>query len=265
VDALGRSAEKPEWGKVILGQPEPSPPQRPAEIQTLANDLAGAGKVVIVTATSDPVAASLAALLAGALGGKAKVFILTDYGNASDIVKSQPGLRSVEEVLRKIDGGQVKNLLTLGVDLVSSYPGLPVEEKLGRLDHLIAGSSFPTETTRRAEIVLPTTLWIEEDAVRAGKRWQSAVPPPGAAQSYGKILASIAAAGGRELHAKSMEAAPPRKVPIRELCLELIEEARKEPAAPRVKSTETKFAGGWLTGYSDWVRARFARCRAPLH
>ncbi len=77
-----------------------------------------------------------------------------------------PGVgRSAWEMLDAIgsDGG-VHALLVMGSNIAVSAPdSTRVQRRLADLDFLVVADMFVSETARRADVVLPTTQWAEED------------------------------------------------------------------------------------------------------
>jgi assimilatory nitrate reductase catalytic subunit len=77
-----------------------------------------------------------------------------------------PGVgRSAWEMLDAMgrDGG-IRALLVMGSNIVVSAPdSARVERRLADLDFLVVGDIFLSETARRADVVLPTTQWAEEE------------------------------------------------------------------------------------------------------
>src|SRR5690606_42143860 len=97
-----------------------------------------------------------------------------------------PG-RSASELLSALGtGGGPRALLLFGSNPVVSAPrAAAVEERLGALDLLVVADFVPSETARRADVVLPAAQWAGECGTvtnpegRALRRRRAAPPPPG--------------------------------------------------------------------------------------
>lgn len=79
-----------------------------------------------------------------------------------------------------------KALFVMGSNLVVSAPrSSHIEERLAALDFLCVSDIFLSETAARADVVLPTAQWAEEDGTmtnlegRVIRRRRATVPPPG--------------------------------------------------------------------------------------
>jgi assimilatory nitrate reductase catalytic subunit len=110
-----------------------------------------------------------------------------------------PG-RSAWEMLDAMgrDGG-VRALLVMGSNpLVSAAPDAShVEERVHELDFLAVCDFFLSDTAQRADVVLPTTQWAEEDGTMTNFEGrvvlrQAAVPPPPEVRSDLAVLAGLA-------------------------------------------------------------------------
>ncbi|MEU9841497.1 molybdopterin oxidoreductase family protein [Actinomadura sp. NPDC048032] len=109
-----------------------------------------------------------------------------------------PG-RSAYELLSALgteDGP--KALLLFGSNPVVSAPrAAAVQERLGALDLLVVADFVPSETARRADVVLPTAQWAEESGTMTNLegrvlRRRRAVRPPGGVRTDLEILAALA-------------------------------------------------------------------------
>jgi assimilatory nitrate reductase catalytic subunit len=109
-----------------------------------------------------------------------------------------PG-RSAYELLTALgtDGG-AKALLLFGSNPVVSAPhASAVQERLAALDFLAVADFVPSETARRADVVLPTTQWAEESGTITNLegrvlRRVLAVRPPDGVRTDLEVLAAIA-------------------------------------------------------------------------
>jgi len=104
-----------------------------------------------------------------------------------------PG-RTLPEMLGAGDGqgaeprpAPVRLLISAGEDLALAEPMLPGAQAALEQAFLVALDSLPTETTRRADVVLPLATWVEEEGTytnceRRVSRVRQAVTPPGEAR-----------------------------------------------------------------------------------
>jgi len=107
------------------------------------------------------------------------------------------------EIMRKIDRGEIKGLLSICFNPKVSLPDNNfVARCLDKLDFYVAIDFFLNETARHADIVLPGSLHEEDEGIvtqiegRAIKI-NKAVDPPGEARQDWRIIQDIAAALGR--------------------------------------------------------------------
>ncbi|TDC82125.1 molybdopterin-dependent oxidoreductase [Actinomadura sp. 7K507] len=91
-----------------------------------------------------------------------------------------------------------KALLLFGSNPVVSAPGAAaVEERLGALDLLVVADFVPSETARRADVVLPAAQWAEESGTMTNLegrvlRRRRAVPPPDGVRTDLEIIGALA-------------------------------------------------------------------------
>jgi assimilatory nitrate reductase catalytic subunit len=108
--------------------------------------------------------------------------------------------RSAYELLDSLgrDGG-VRALLVFGSNPAVSAPrAAHIEERLDALDFLMVSDFFLSETAERADIVLPSAQWSEEEGTMTNLEGrviyrQRATAPPAGVRSDLEILASLAA------------------------------------------------------------------------
>ncbi len=126
----------------------------------------------------------------------------------------QPGVDAYE-LIRKIDTGEIKGLLSICFNPVVSLPDNNfVRQALEKLDFFVAIDFFMSETARYADIVLPGSLQEEDEGTvtqTEGRiiKINKAVDPPGEARPDWQIIQDIAKALGRE---KGMTFAGPREM-----------------------------------------------------
>ncbi|WP_418152810.1 molybdopterin oxidoreductase family protein [Actinoalloteichus caeruleus] len=109
-----------------------------------------------------------------------------------------PG-RSAYELLDALGGPDgPRALLVFGTNPVVSAPRAGhVTERLAALDLLVVADFVPSETTRIADVVLPTTQWAEEDGTMTNLegrvlRRRAAVPPPPGVRTDLEVLSALA-------------------------------------------------------------------------
>ncbi len=115
----------------------------------------------------------------------------------------QPGVDAYE-LVRKIDAGEIKGLLSICFNPVVSLPDNNfVRQALEKLDFFVAVDFFLSETARYADVVLPGSLQEEDEGTvtqTEGRviRIRKAVEPPGDARADWRIIQDIAKALDRE-------------------------------------------------------------------
>ncbi|MCP2242685.1 molybdopterin oxidoreductase family protein [Lentzea aerocolonigenes] len=112
-----------------------------------------------------------------------------------------PG-RSAYEMLDRL-GVDVRVLLVMGSNVVVSAPHSDhVGDRLRALDFLVVSDFFLSETAARADVVLPTAQWAEEDGTVTNfegrvLRRRRALPPPEGVRTDLEILRALADRLGR--------------------------------------------------------------------
>ena len=115
----------------------------------------------------------------------------------------QPGADAYT-IIRKIDSGEVRGLLTISFNPLVSLPDATfVRRMLEKLEFYVAIDFFLNETARHADIVLPGSLQEEDEGTVTqveGRviKINQAVRPPGDARQDWRIIQDIARALGRE-------------------------------------------------------------------
>ena len=119
--------------------------------------------------------------------------------------KEMPGAGvDAYELIRKIDRGEIKGLLSLCFNPLVSLPDNKfVREALEKLEFYVAIDFFLNETAHHADIVLPGSLQEEDEGIVTqieGRviKINPAVDPPGEAKQDWRIIQDIARALGRE-------------------------------------------------------------------
>ncbi|MFN8626746.1 MAG: molybdopterin oxidoreductase family protein [Candidatus Binatia bacterium] len=124
------------------------------------------------------------------------------WGMAADELP-QPGVDAYE-IVRKIDRGEIRGLLSVCFNPVVSLPDNNfVRQALEKLDFYVAIDFFLSESARHAHVVLPGSLHEEDEGTVTqveGRviRINKAVAPPGDARADWRIIQDLARALGRE-------------------------------------------------------------------
>jgi len=119
------------------------------------------------------------------------------------------------EILRKVDRGEIKGLLSISFNPLVSLPDNAfVRRMLEKLDFFVAIDFFLTETARHADVVLPGSLHEEDEGTvttAEGRviRIRKAIESPGDARADWQIIQDIARALGRE---RGFTFASPREI-----------------------------------------------------
>ena len=114
-----------------------------------------------------------------------------------------PGVDAYE-IMRKIDAGEIKGLLTMCFNPLVSLPDNNyVRQQLEKLEFFVAIDFFLNETARHADIILPGSLHEEDEGTVTtveGRviKINKAVDCPGEARQDWRIIQDIARALGRE-------------------------------------------------------------------
>jgi assimilatory nitrate reductase catalytic subunit len=98
------------------------------------------------------------------LGDPAHRALIADRWGVPESLLPGPGPAACELLATLGDDGGVRVLLVFGSNLVVSAPNAQtVEDRLGRLDLLVVADAFLSETAQRADVVLPSCQWAEEE------------------------------------------------------------------------------------------------------
>lgn len=107
-------------------------------------------------------------------------------------------------IANALDEGRIRALVTLGANIGASFPDAArLADGLDRTELFVAYDIFMNDTARRhADIVLPSTIWLEELGCKATGGWlhlsDTALPPAGEARPIYEILPDLAARLGVE-------------------------------------------------------------------
>lgn len=100
---------------------------------------------------------------------------------------NQKGL-TVVEIMHAIHHGDIKGMYILGENPAMSDPDVDhARAALAKLDHLVVQDIFLTETANYADVILPSSAWIEKSGTvtntnRQVQMGRPVVPPPGDAK-----------------------------------------------------------------------------------
>ena len=122
----------------------------------------------------------------------------TFWGVPENRIAPQPGLTAVE-LFNAMAQGRVKSVWIIATNPMVSMPNLTlVRRAMERAELVIVNDIYhPTETTQRADIVLPSAQWSERDGTmtnseRAVSYLEQAIAPPGAALPDWQIVCRVA-------------------------------------------------------------------------
>ncbi len=110
----------------------------------------------------------------------------------------------IEAITECMESGKVKVILTLGSNMLSSFPDTNrFKAALQKTDLVVAYDIFPNQTIREvADIVLPGTIWLEETGVKATNTHvyltDKALPAVGQARPLYTLYQELAARLGVE-------------------------------------------------------------------
>jgi formate dehydrogenase alpha subunit len=111
-------------------------------------------------------------------------------------LSTKPGL-TLMEIMAAAEKGEIKALYIMGENPLLSDPDLKhVEKELRNLELLIVQDIFPTETTKLADVVLPSASFSEKDGTftnteRRVQRVRKIVDAPGEAKTDWEIISAI--------------------------------------------------------------------------
>jgi len=241
----------PKW-KQIVKEMYPFP-ENPA--------VAKAGKAfvqtpssVMILETQDPVIARLASAIMAASGTNKRLHYLCTYGNVSGICEVFTGNNTVESLLDAVNRGEIKTLMVLGADVFKGISEQEVKTLRERIDFLAVGASFENKTTNEADLILPTSLWLESEGTYNGKILKPVIDPPGGALPYGEILRQVASKMGVTLTPVSSEHVLGHEGLDSEVIWSHLKEIEVEATEPVFRSTTIRYADGSLTDNMSWIQ-----------
>ncbi|WP_229670943.1 molybdopterin oxidoreductase family protein [Deinococcus aquiradiocola] len=114
-----------------------------------------------------------------------------------------PGVGLSAQELFLACGEEVRALIVIGSNPAVSAPGAArVRERLAALDFLVVIDVLPSETAMMADLVLPGSMWAEEEGTTTNlegrvQRRRRAMTVPGLAREDWRIMCDLAHAAGR--------------------------------------------------------------------
>lgn len=127
------------------------------------------------------------------------------------VLPSEPSL-DTRGIMEAAAQGRIAGLYIMGADVLSHFPHRQLaEEALDKVDFLVVQDLFLTETTKKADVVLPAQGFAEKDGTftnleRRVQRLRRAVPAPEGTKSDGEIILALAKAMGQKWQYASPEA-----------------------------------------------------------
>ncbi|WP_116132734.1 formate dehydrogenase subunit alpha [Tropicimonas sp. IMCC34043] len=109
----------------------------------------------------------------------------------------EPGL-TVVEIMEAIHRREIRGMYILGENPAMSDPDVDhARAALAKLDHLVVQDIFLTETANYADVVLPSSAWVEKTGTvtntnRQVQMGRQVVPPPGEAREDWRIVVDLA-------------------------------------------------------------------------
>ena len=245
----GGNNDMPSWTSVVRNTLETPTDRTLLEVARTLRESSAA----IVVETQDPVVAQLAAALAAAASGVTDIRFCTSYGNATDICAGFPADNTVEDILGAVKSGDCTGLIVLGADILRGMPDGDAEALRNRLDFLVAGAPFENETTRHADLVLPTSLWCESEGMYRGTLRPAIIEPPGGALPYGEIIRRLVARMSPQNRKPEPQPEPERGILSNERIESLLAAAREPWSGWPVRSSALRYADGSLTDKSRFM------------
>jgi ferredoxin-nitrate reductase len=124
------------------------------------------------------------------------------WGRPAATISSRPGLTAVE-MFRALESGRLKAIWIAATNPVVSLPDLhSIRRALAKAELIVVQDPYhPTETTKLADVLLPTAQWSEKtftstDSARLVSHSEQVLNPPGVALTDWQILAKFAEAMG---------------------------------------------------------------------
>ena len=111
---------------------------------------------------------------------------------------------SAYEMMEKIDEGEIKGMIVMGSNPIVSNPNANfVKKAIKKLDFLVAIDMFISETAELADLILPTSSYLEDEGTMTNLEGrvtlrQASMPCPGEVKHDWEILTEIAAVLGKE-------------------------------------------------------------------
>ena len=232
------------------------PAVKDAAVKDLAGKFVKADSAVLILETQDQVTAELASLIVEAAGDGKKLYTMNTYGNAEGILavlnETSGAKQTASDVIAAAMDGKLKSLVVLGTDILKGLSKKDAKALRGNVDFIAAGAPFENETTKAADIILPTALWLETKGTYNGKSRAPVITPPGGALSYGDIIGKLAAEMSQTLPAGAIKTNMVRSEPSENRVSSLIKEIENKAPQPVNRSTILSYADGSLTDNMGW-------------
>ncbi len=126
------------------------------------------------------------------------------WGVNQKILSAHAGLTTVE-IMHGAKEGKIKGMYIMGENPMVTDPDLNhTQEALEKLEFLVVQDIFPTETSKLADVILPSASFAEKDGTfvnsdRRVLRVRKAVPSPGKAMEDWQIILQLAQQMGFDL------------------------------------------------------------------
>jgi nitrate reductase NapA len=106
-----------------------------------------------------------------------------------DTIPTQPG-RDTMEMFRALDRGEIQGMWVQTTNPMQSLPNATRYRKacLREDTFVVVSDVYPTETTEVADVVLPSSIWVEKEGMfgnteRRTQHWEKMIDPPGESRS----------------------------------------------------------------------------------
>jgi len=246
-----RSNGEPGWLRMVCDR---YPVSRNPALEELGKRFVETAGSVLVLETQDPVVAQLAGAIVAAAGADKRIFPLYSYRNTGGICEVYDGRKSLDDITSAVEYGIIKILIVLGADIARGAAGSRIRSARNKLDYLVAGAPFENETTRIADMVLPTALWLECEGTYDGRLLNSVAEAPGGALCYGEILRRLVAVMGTSLPSEKPDVQARHEEDMGEILVALLEEIEKDVDRPQCRSTTLRYADGSITDNVSWIQ-----------
>jgi formate dehydrogenase major subunit len=125
-------------------------------------------------------------------------------------LSEKPGIM-IPDMIEGLETGAVRGFYIFGENLANTEPDIRhVESCLESAEFIVSQDIFPNETTRFADVILPSAAWCEDDGTftnseRRVSRVRKVCDPPGEAKPNWWIMKQIAKRFGRDWSSSSSQ------------------------------------------------------------